>query len=64
MEQFISIVSRDYFFMQDNGLSDSLFQMHSVGFVDPDDMNVVSGSRKYSSVVGYSSSKLAQVSIQ
>ena len=33
-------------------------------FVDPDDMNVVSGSRKYSSVVGYSSSKLAQVSIQ
>ncbi|KAF3602371.1 hypothetical protein F2Q69_00034265 [Brassica cretica] len=35
--------------------------MHSVGFVDPDDMNVVSGSRKYSSVVGYSSSKLAQI---
>ncbi|CAN7014754.1 unnamed protein product, partial [Brassica rapa subsp. trilocularis] len=37
--------------------------MHSVGFLDPDDMNVVSGRRKYSSVVGYSSSKLAQVSI-
>ncbi|KAF2541879.1 hypothetical protein F2Q68_00030344 [Brassica cretica] len=35
--------------------------MHSVGFVDSDDMNVVSGSRKYSSVVGYSSSKLAQI---
>ena len=33
--------------------------MHSVGFVDPDDMNVVSGRRKYSSVVGYSSSKLS-----
>ncbi|CAN6880023.1 unnamed protein product [Brassica oleracea] len=37
--------------------------MHSVGFVDPDDMNVVSGRRKYSSVVGYSSSKLDQVSL-
>ncbi|KAF2534357.1 hypothetical protein F2Q70_00033194 [Brassica cretica] len=37
--------------------------MHSVGFVDPDDMNVVSGRRKYSSVVGYSSSKLAQMSL-
>ncbi|CAF2131665.1 BnaA03g48800D [Brassica napus] len=35
--------------------------MHSVGFVDPDDMNVVSGRRKYSSVIGYSSSKLAQI---
>ncbi|KAG5407191.1 hypothetical protein IGI04_013310 [Brassica rapa subsp. trilocularis] len=35
--------------------------MHSVGFLDPDDMNVVSGRRKYSSVVGYSSSKLAQI---
>lgn len=37
------------------------FQMHHVGFVDEDDMNVVSGIRKYSSLVGYSSSKLAQV---
>jgi hypothetical protein len=35
--------------------------MHSVGFVDPDDMNVVSGRRKYSSLIGYSSSKLAQI---
>ncbi|CAA7050207.1 unnamed protein product [Microthlaspi erraticum] len=35
--------------------------MHGVGFVDPDDMNVVSGRRKYSSLVGYSSSKLAQI---
>lgn len=36
-------------------------QMHSLGFVDPEDMNVTSGKRKYSSMVGYSSSKLAQV---
>ncbi|KMT19576.1 hypothetical protein BVRB_1g011930 [Beta vulgaris subsp. vulgaris] len=35
--------------------------MHSVGFVDPDDMNVVTGKRKFTSLVGYSSSKLAQV---
>lgn len=35
--------------------------MHYVGFVDPDDMNVVSGRRKFSSLVGYSGSKLAQV---
>ncbi|EOA16839.1 hypothetical protein CARUB_v10005060mg [Capsella rubella] len=35
--------------------------MHCVGFVDPDDMNVVSGRRKYSSLIGYSSSKLAQI---
>ncbi|VVB15773.1 unnamed protein product [Arabis nemorensis] len=35
--------------------------MHYVGFVDPDDMNVVSGKRKFSSFIGYSSSKLAQV---
>ncbi|KAL5725549.1 hypothetical protein ACHQM5_008684 [Ranunculus cassubicifolius] len=35
--------------------------MHFVGFVDPEDMNVISGKRKYSSLVGYSSSKLAQV---
>lgn len=35
--------------------------MHSVGFVDPEDMNAISGKRKYSSLVGYSSSKLAQV---
>ncbi|KAL5983117.1 hypothetical protein ACLOJK_017198 [Asimina triloba] len=36
-------------------------KMHFVGFVDTEDMNVVSGKRKYSSLVGYSSSKLAQV---
>ncbi|KFK26906.1 hypothetical protein AALP_AA8G308900 [Arabis alpina] len=35
--------------------------MHYVGFVDPDDMNVVSGRRKFTSFVGYTSSKLAQV---
>ncbi|OVA09185.1 Short-chain dehydrogenase/reductase SDR [Macleaya cordata] len=35
--------------------------MHYIGFVDPEDMNVVSGRRKYSSMLGYSSSKLAQV---
>ncbi|OWM79346.1 dehydrogenase/reductase SDR family member FEY-like [Punica granatum] len=35
--------------------------MHYVGFVDDEDMNVVSGRRKYSSLVGYTSSKLAQV---
>ena len=36
-------------------------QMHYIGFVDTEDMNVVSGKRKYTSLVGYSSSKLAQV---
>ncbi|KAJ4973377.1 hypothetical protein NE237_006551 [Protea cynaroides] len=35
--------------------------MHFVGFVDTEDMNVVSRKRKYTSLVGYSSSKLAQV---
>ncbi|PON55626.1 Short-chain dehydrogenase/reductase [Parasponia andersonii] len=35
--------------------------MHYVGFVDTGDMNVVSGKRKYSSLLGYTSSKLAQV---
>ncbi|RXH75282.1 hypothetical protein DVH24_030003 [Malus domestica] len=35
--------------------------MHYVGFVDTEDMNVVSRKRKYTSLVGYSSSKLAQV---
>ncbi|MED6191761.1 hypothetical protein PIB30_003564 [Stylosanthes scabra] len=35
--------------------------MHYVGFVDPEDMNVTSGKRKYSSLVGYASSKLAEV---
>lgn len=35
--------------------------MHYVGFVDTEDMNVVSGKRKYSSLVGYTGSKLAQV---
>ncbi|XP_074275505.1 dehydrogenase/reductase SDR family member FEY-like isoform X2 [Silene latifolia] len=33
----------------------------SFGFVDPEDMSVVKGNRKYTSLVGYSSSKLAQV---
>uniref|UniRef100_A0A7N2MPL4 Uncharacterized protein n=1 Tax=Quercus lobata TaxID=97700 RepID=A0A7N2MPL4_QUELO len=36
------------------------FEMHYVGFVDTEDMNVVSGKRKFTSLVGYSSSKLAQ----
>ncbi|KAL8547818.1 hypothetical protein ACS0TY_007230 [Phlomoides rotata] len=35
--------------------------MHNLGFVDPEDMNVTSGKRKFSSMIGYSSSKLAQV---
>ncbi|XP_022897072.1 dehydrogenase/reductase SDR family member FEY-like [Olea europaea var. sylvestris] len=35
--------------------------MHYVGFVDTEDINVLSGKRKYTSLVGYSSSKLAQV---
>ncbi|KAG7037076.1 WW domain-containing oxidoreductase, partial [Cucurbita argyrosperma subsp. argyrosperma] len=35
--------------------------MHYVGFVDTEDMNVVSPKRKFTSLVGYSSSKLAQV---
>ncbi|PON92573.1 Short-chain dehydrogenase/reductase [Trema orientale] len=35
--------------------------MHYVGFVDTEDMNVVSGKRKFSSLLGYTSSKLAQV---
>ncbi|CAH9147128.1 unnamed protein product [Cuscuta epithymum] len=35
--------------------------MHYVGFVDTEDMNVVSGKRKYTSLVGYSGSKLAQI---
>lgn len=35
--------------------------MHYVGFVDTEDMNVVSGKRKYTSYVGYTSSKLAQI---
>lgn len=35
--------------------------MHFVCNVDPNDMNFVSGKRKFSSLVGYSSSKLAQV---
>ncbi|XP_051133228.1 dehydrogenase/reductase SDR family member FEY-like [Andrographis paniculata] len=35
--------------------------MHYLGFVDPDDMNVTSGKRKFTSMAGYSSSKLAQV---
>ncbi|KAK8470414.1 hypothetical protein PHAVU_004G141700 [Phaseolus vulgaris] len=35
--------------------------MHHVGFVDTEDMNVSSGKRKFSSMVGYSSSKLAEI---
>ncbi|KAL6848516.1 hypothetical protein ACP4OV_021810 [Aristida adscensionis] len=35
--------------------------MHTVGFVDPKDMNMKSGKRKYRSWLGYSNSKLAQV---
>ncbi|XP_057545324.1 dehydrogenase/reductase SDR family member FEY-like [Amaranthus tricolor] len=35
--------------------------MHYIGFVDPEDMNVVNGKRKFTSLVGYSSSKLAQI---
>lgn len=35
--------------------------MHYVGFVDPEDMNIVSGRKKFTSLLGYCSSKLAQV---
>ncbi|CAL9060695.1 unnamed protein product [Musa banksii] len=35
--------------------------MHFVGFVDTHDMNMTSGRSKYTSLEGYSSSKLAQV---
>ncbi|KAL8111000.1 hypothetical protein AgCh_026676 [Apium graveolens] len=35
--------------------------IHHIGFVDPDDMNVMTGKRKYTNLVGYSGSKLAQV---
>ncbi|KAL6629713.1 hypothetical protein ACP70R_029478 [Stipagrostis hirtigluma subsp. patula] len=35
--------------------------MHTVGFVDAEDMNMRSGKRKYKSWLGYSNSKLAQV---
>ncbi|XP_022924166.1 dehydrogenase/reductase SDR family member FEY-like isoform X2 [Cucurbita moschata] len=35
--------------------------MHYVGFVDTEDMNIISSKRKFTSLVGYSSSKLAQV---
>ncbi|XP_073102798.1 dehydrogenase/reductase SDR family member FEY isoform X1 [Elaeis guineensis] len=35
--------------------------MHAVGFVDTEDMNLTSGKRKYTSYLGYSNSKLAQV---
>ncbi|KAH6761464.1 Rossmann-fold superfamily protein [Perilla frutescens var. hirtella] len=35
--------------------------MHNLGFVDPEDMNVTSGKRKFTSMIGYSSSKLAQI---
>jgi NAD(P)-dependent dehydrogenase (short-subunit alcohol dehydrogenase family) len=36
--------------------------MHTVGFVDAEDMNLTSGKRKFTSLMGYSNSKLAQVS--
>ncbi|KAE9453982.1 hypothetical protein C3L33_14141, partial [Rhododendron williamsianum] len=35
--------------------------MHHLGFVDTEDMNFVSKKRRYTSTLGYSSSKLAQV---
>ncbi|KAG8388493.1 hypothetical protein BUALT_Bualt02G0131400 [Buddleja alternifolia] len=35
--------------------------MHNLGFVDPEDMNLTSGKRKFTSMVGYSNSKLAQI---
>ncbi|XP_062217956.1 dehydrogenase/reductase SDR family member FEY-like [Phragmites australis] len=35
--------------------------MHTVGFVDAEDMNLRSGKRKYRSWLGYANSKLAQV---
>ncbi|KAK7314739.1 hypothetical protein VNO77_33267 [Canavalia gladiata] len=35
--------------------------MHHVGFVDPEDMSITSGKRKFSSLVAYSSSKLAEI---
>ncbi|KAH7669253.1 Short-chain dehydrogenase/reductase SDR protein [Dioscorea alata] len=35
--------------------------MHSVGCVDTEDMNVTSGRKKYTSLVGYANSKLAQI---
>ncbi|KAK4426985.1 Dehydrogenase/reductase SDR family member FEY [Sesamum alatum] len=35
--------------------------MHNLGFVDPEDMNITSGKRKFTSMVGYSNSKLAQI---
>ncbi|PIN24838.1 Dehydrogenases with different specificities (related to short-chain alcohol dehydrogenases) [Handroanthus impetiginosus] len=35
--------------------------MHFLGFVDPEDMNVTSGKRKFTSMMGYSNSKLAQI---
>ncbi|KAA3480293.1 SPX domain-containing membrane protein [Gossypium australe] len=46
-----------------NGAMDRAFNgyMHYVGFVDTEDMNALSGKRKYSSLLGYISSKLAQV---
>lgn len=37
--------------------------MHFVGFVDTHDMNMTSGRSKYTSLEGYSSSKLAQVAV-
>ncbi|KAF3323150.1 retinol dehydrogenase 12-like isoform X2 [Carex littledalei] len=35
--------------------------MHFVGFVDSEDMNMTSGKTKYSSMLAYSNSKLAQI---
>ncbi|XP_010438552.1 PREDICTED: retinol dehydrogenase 11-like isoform X2 [Camelina sativa] len=65
--RIINVNSVVSFIITDTAGSKSLFStflfslMHCVGFVDPDDMNVVSGRRKYSSLIGYSSSKLAQI---
>lgn len=35
--------------------------MHFLGFVETEDMNIVSGKTKFTSMRGYCSSKLAQV---
>ncbi|GLJ32213.1 hypothetical protein SUGI_0648400 [Cryptomeria japonica] len=39
----------------------SHLKMHQLGFVDPEDLNITSGKRKYSSAAGYSGSKLAEI---
>ncbi|PIA30938.1 hypothetical protein AQUCO_05300044v1 [Aquilegia coerulea] len=50
-----------FFFPRKGTLCGGNLSMHAVGFVDTEDMNVTSGKRKFSSLVGYSSSKLAQI---